>query len=334
MPLGRDAARALGIGNSTGLGMAPFLINHPGLLHNWIAARETAIARVRARKEATAEEAALFRAALGGARRTVDHWHTDSPLLTDRIAGLGRDLARIADAARDLSGPSPWDRLCRFADASLGTEAQECLASLILEPYPALVDDLCKRMADDAPAYRPIDGRMRAGEMRAMIEARYGWALGIDWGAPEALARVWYVSEEKLEPRLGERATEPLDAYEEPLAPGRDVARLFAALGKVAPATPLADVLREQPDLRHAARRVQATEGKDYAEIRDNTIGAALLPIDMLRAKLSFFGATGFDPRSDRWVRICMFAGAPYPDEIDRGNADLWVYPGLVEGRA
>ncbi len=26
----------LGIGNSTGLGMAPFLINHPSLVHSWI----------------------------------------------------------------------------------------------------------------------------------------------------------------------------------------------------------------------------------------------------------------------------------------------------------
>jgi hypothetical protein len=43
-----DLRRALGIGNATGLGMAPFLVNHPDLLNNWITARETAIARVRA----------------------------------------------------------------------------------------------------------------------------------------------------------------------------------------------------------------------------------------------------------------------------------------------
>ena len=32
----------LGIGNSTGLGMAPFLVSHPRLLNNWVHARETA----------------------------------------------------------------------------------------------------------------------------------------------------------------------------------------------------------------------------------------------------------------------------------------------------
>ena len=35
-------SRSLGIGNSTGLGMAPFIVNHPTLLNNWILARETA----------------------------------------------------------------------------------------------------------------------------------------------------------------------------------------------------------------------------------------------------------------------------------------------------
>ena len=39
--------RRIGVGNSTGLGMAPFLINHPSLVHSWINARETALARVR-----------------------------------------------------------------------------------------------------------------------------------------------------------------------------------------------------------------------------------------------------------------------------------------------
>ena len=42
-----DIALTLGIGNATGLGMAPFVVSHPELLHQWFAARETAISRVR-----------------------------------------------------------------------------------------------------------------------------------------------------------------------------------------------------------------------------------------------------------------------------------------------
>jgi hypothetical protein len=45
-----------------------------------------------------------------------------------------------------------------------------------------------------------------------------------------------------------------------------------------------------------------------------------MLPIDLLRCKLAFFGATRFDPRSDRWVRISLFQGAPYPDDLKPGD--------------
>ena len=41
--------------------------------------------------------------------------------------------------------------------------------------------------------------------------------------------------------------------------------------------------------------------------------------------KLSFFGALKFDPRSDKWLRICMFQGAPLPDEL-KNYDDQWVY--------
>ena len=48
--LNNDIARNLGIGNSTGLGMAPFIVNHPTLLHNWIFCREKALQDIRSIK--------------------------------------------------------------------------------------------------------------------------------------------------------------------------------------------------------------------------------------------------------------------------------------------
>ena len=62
-----------------------------------------------------------------------------------------------------------------------------------------------------------------------------------------------------------------------------------------------------------------------YSEIQDNTISKSLIPVDMLRLKLSFFGATRFDPRSDRWVRITMYQGAPLMKEINLSD-DTWSY--------
>jgi len=51
-----------------------------------------------------------------------------------------------------------------------------------------------------------------------------------------------------------------------------------------------------------------------YGEVQDNLIDQSMMPIDLLRCKLSFFGATHFDPRSDRWVRISLFKGQDYPN--------------------
>ena len=45
----------------------------------------------------------------------------------------------------------------------------------------------------------------------------------------------------------------------------------------------------------------------------------------MLRLKLSFFGAVKFDPRSDKWLRINMYQGAPLTHEMKTSN-DTWVY--------
>ena len=155
----------------------------------------------------------------------------------------------------------------------------------------------------------------------------YDWVNDVDWLASNADARAWYVSEEKLEPRLGERHSEPIDDYEQPLQPGRDAARMMTDLASWGDHLQLSDFLRSHPEHRHTARRLMMLEGSPYAEIRDNTIDATMLPIDLLRSKLSFFGATHFDPRSDRWVRINMFRGAPFPHELATADPDAWTYP-------
>lgn len=321
-------ARRLGIGNSTGLGMAPFLVNHPMLVNNWILVRETALARVRALPSATASEIALFRDLLTRSAKAVQRWQTEHPIQLARLADLRADLARLLPhVAEALDADHPWDKLLTWAEGSLSLEGQELLVSLMLEPYGDIIDGLGPCMAAVEQAGFRINGSMPLHQVKTLIEQQFPWALETDWTAPEATARAWYVSEEKLEPRLGQRHEEPIAPYEQPLAPGRDAALLHADMGDWPGDTPLAVFLLKHPEHRHSARRVQIAAKAPYGEIRDNTIGADMLPIDMLRAKLSFFGATSFDPRSDRWIRITMFAGAPYPPELTEDNADFWVYP-------
>jgi len=83
--------------------------------------------------------------------------------------------------------------------------------------------------------------------------------------------------------------------------------------------------LKDNSDLRHVVRRAFIIEKFPYSEIQDNTISENVVPIDMLRLKLSFFGALKFDPKSDKWLRICMFQGAPLPAELKNFD-EQWVY--------
>lgn len=332
VPLARGLRRSLGVGNSTGLGMAPFLVTHAALVDRWIAARETALARVRSVPVASREEIAVFRDMLARGHRQMDEWVAEDVVQMERIEGLRRDLARLAAHVdgSDLSAPFALDRLYRFAEEKLGLEAQEFLVTLLLEPYGSLVDDLADAMACDEAETFPIDGAATLASLAAAIEASYGYALAVDFSEPEASARFWYVSEEKLEPRLGERGCDDGADLEQPLAVARDVKALRDALHGYAPDTRVAAFLLEKPEFRHVVRRVQVSSRCRYAEIRDNLTGASLRPINLLRCKLSFFGASGFDPRSDRWVRIALYRHAPLPDELHELHPDDWAIPPSV----
>ncbi|MCU4653407.1 hypothetical protein N8I71_11220 [Roseibacterium sp. SDUM158016] len=319
--------RSLGIGNATGLGMAPFLVNHPDLLHAWIAARETALGRVRDLPVASADSRAAFSRALAGAQEAALRWRTRDPVQAAKWDGLRRDMARLSSHVADgaLAGAAPWDALWRWAEDSLGLEGQEMCLSLMLEPHGELVDDLADTMGADEIAGFAIDGAIPLSLLREMLSDGFGWALGTDYAAAEASARFWYVSEAKLEPRLGERYAEPGAELEQPL----DIARAAAALKRDldgAGEASVAGFLAAYPRHRRIVRRVQALDRAPYREIRDNLLSADMRPIDMLRCKLAFFGATNFDPRSDRWLRITMYQGAPYPDELHAIPADGWLH--------
>ena len=298
--------------------MAPFLINHPALLNNWMAAREEAIARVRALPSAEAEAIETFKRHFERSRFNVSQWQSEHPIQIEKLKSLAADLEQMARyiERESLTDDHPWDRFYRWAEDRLSLEGQEQLVSLLLEPYGELVDGLAQCMDADEHLSFFVDGAMPQARLREIIERKCQWAIEVDYDDPANRARFWYTSAEKLEPRVGERFEEPGAEYELPLAVGQDIKRLHTSLVDVEPNATTADFLLAHPEHRHTVRRVQNLATHPYAEIQDNLIAADMLPIDILRCKLSFFGATKFDPRSDRWVRICMYQDAPFPHEL------------------
>ncbi|MYI68970.1 MAG: hypothetical protein F4103_09620, partial [Boseongicola sp. SB0673_bin_14] len=95
VPLDRGTARKLGIGNATGLGMAPFIVNHAALFNNWIAAREEAIRRVRSVPTATEAELALFLDRLRRSEVMVREWRSGHSAQQARVERLQMDLQLI-----------------------------------------------------------------------------------------------------------------------------------------------------------------------------------------------------------------------------------------------
>lgn len=315
----RSLRRRLGVGNATGLGMAPFVVRHPVLLNNWMMAREEALARVRAQSSVAPAAQAGMRTALANAIENATLWRSEHPIQIKKLDALRSDLATIdghLDTNWDRAAPYPWDSLWRWGERFLSMEGQEQLLAVMLEPHGALVDGLSDCMDADEDAYFAIDGAMPLIRLRAILDERYDWALKVDYTAAAAQARFWYVSEEKLEPRLGHRGADAGAEREQPLAIGRAAALLSQELHKWSGAPIVAAFLLAHPEHRLMVRRVQIAVRHPFAEVQDNLIDSGILPIDLLRCKLSFFGATRFDPRSDLWVRISLFQGMPFPDEM------------------
>ncbi len=331
-PLDRVLKRSLGIGNATGLGMAPFLVGHPRLINQWFLARETAIARVRALPRAEPGRLARFAAVLERARRHVDQWSTGDARLAVRLEHLRAELALLASGlganGTALSRRArPWAWLMdSVGEGSL--ELQELVASLALEPHGDLIDDLEATTKTDED--ETTDPGMSVACLARAIEDAYGWALGIDFETRESQHLFWYASQDKIEPRLGERWEEPGAELEARIGVARDVQALHrdaTAAALTAPAISVAEFLMDRPHHRHWVKRVHSLVGLPYAEIRDNLLARDCMPIDILRCKLAFFGAAKFDPKSDRWVRITLFQGAPLADELASEDGDDWAFP-------
>ena len=322
--------QSLGIGNATGLGMAPFLVNHPKLVHQWVSAKENAFARVRGLKNVSRDSMQSFENLLEKVRIHISQWQVDDELQTRKIQQLKQELETLCKEFEKRLAQNPeflWDQLLKFAQSHFSLEGQELTVSMMIEPHGDLVDELAENM--HASEEMKIQPRMSLEKLKLLIEDHYQWALEIDFSQSANRKQFWYYSEDKVEPRLGDRFQEPGEELEMPLAVARDVSELYGTLEKKPEDQSTAEFLMEHPEFRRTVRRVQSLHSFPYAEIRDNLIGENVKPIDLLRFKLAFFGATKFDPKSDLWTRITMFQGAPMPEELTTCDPDAWAFPVL-----
>ena len=321
-----DIARNLGIGNSTGLGMAPFIVNHPALLNQWIIAKEKALKAIRSISSVSQKDKDILQSYLSIIRENIKFWKTESDFQKKKNNQLLKDLSIFQKFYSTFPlNKFFWNSIYEWTEANTQSECCEFIISLMMEVYPDIVEPLSFEMSINEDEYFDIDTSRTIKEVCQLIEDQYTWLLDINFDDKENILNFWYYSKNKQEPRMSDRFTEEGSDLELPLAIARDVSALYDDLKSCNLEKDLGYYLLKNQEYRHILRRVLICEKLPYSEIQDNTISKTLIPVDMLRLKLSFFGATRFDPRSDRWVRITMYQGAPLMREISKSD-DTWSY--------
>ncbi|MDB9831587.1 hypothetical protein OAC19_00725 [Candidatus Pelagibacter sp.] len=323
-----EICRNLGIGNSTGLGMAPFIVNHPTLLNNWISARETSLKKIREIKNVSKEEIELFLDCLKKSIKNVTSWNTESKYQIIKIKSLLSDLNKFIthlDKEFNFKQDFSFNEMYLHLEKNYCEECIEYVVSMMMEPFNDIVTPLIQEMSSEEGKYFNIPTDRTVAELKTILENKYSEILDIDFSKKVNNLNFWFISKNKEEPRLANRFDESGADLEQPLAIARDIKKLYDLLLISKNSWTIAKFLSNNNELRHAVRRAFIIEKFPYSEIQDNTIGHEIIPIDMLRLKLSFFGALKFDPRSDKWLRICMFQGAPLPEQL-KNYDEYWVY--------
>ena len=320
-----------GIGNSTGLGMAPFLVNHPSLLHSWILAKELILAEVLNFKDINNSQNNRFFELLKRAYKHINEWDVEDKIQSKRIKILQNEINSLLQNLTEKKPPNQYPFKYIFNKTNnLSIEAQELIASILIEFAPDNFNGIEECLAN--PNDPKMIGSMLVSELSQIIKKDYDWVFELNLKKESSNTYFWYVSQEKLEPRLGNRYKEDGSELEMPFNIPLYVQKLKKLLDKYPYKNDtIANFLLKNPSQRYIIRRIQNTAKYPYSEIRNNLVDKNCRPIDMLRCKLAFFGASKFDPKSDRWTRITLFQGAPIASEFISGNKnyDDWSFATL-----
>ena len=325
--LNKNIKQHLGIGNSTGLGMAPFIVKHPKLIHKWMDQYTKSLNRILKKslnKKKLSEYIDLLNKALCYLNEVVTYDEFQIKKNTKTI----NDLKHFISYAKTINNKNIndliWSKLINFADNDCNFDTQEIAKVQLLELYPDESELLAEDMSDIEEMQ--ISESKQLEDLKLLIEKKYFWALDINFAEKNNDFLFWYISATKLEPRLGERYNEEGSKLEQNLGIAKMVKDLYENIKTEDLKIFVAEFLLIKPEFRGIIRRIQSLEKFQFAEIKDNILSKKTMPIDMLRFKLSFFGANRYDPKSDRWLRVSFFSGAPYLSNLTKQNVDDWGF--------
>ena len=323
--LDRKIKQHLGIGNSTGLGMAPFIIKHPKLINKWMKQYTKTLEEI-SQIELDNIIFEKYKKLLNKALNYLEEVNTSDEFQINKNKLTTEDLKKYIFYINDLdlSQKFKWLDILDYCDSNFNNDTQEIARVQLIELYPQISEELAEDMADEE--IMEIDGNQSIGDLKKIINDKYSWIKDIDFNNKNSNYLFWYVSAAKLEPRLGERYNEQGSELEQNLGIAKMVNDLFKEIKNVDENQLICEFLLTHPEYRGIVKRIQSLKNYPYSEVQDNVLDKKTIPIDMLRFKLSFFGANRYDPKSDRWLRVSFFSGAPYLSDLNNKNVDEWGF--------
>jgi len=198
--LDENICKNLGIGNSTGLGMAPFIVNHPTLLNNWILSRETALKKIREIKTVKNEDIELFKDCVKRSLTNITSWNTDSEYQQKKIKLLLKDVEKFInhiDKSFDFRIDYPFNEIYFWLEQNTCEECIEYVVSIMMEPYSDITDTLVSNMSSDEDKYFNIPSNRTVQELKDIIETRYPNILDINFDKKENNQNFWFISKIK-----------------------------------------------------------------------------------------------------------------------------------------
>lgn len=327
--LDRRLKRYLGVGNSAGLGLIPFVTNHPLVVNQWCEVHEQAIAEALARDPVKGNAAARFMACLDRACAYFGAEERDGNGIFADYAVLLGDLRATLTAVRFMlsssdSEATSWRQvLAQATPATAHAETVELLYGIVLELYPDIVEQHERRLQVEGGL--ALEPDMKMSVLHGILRRDYGWVLERN---AEPCERFWYYPQESpYEPRRGVRGTvQGLDVATSMDVPLMVVA-LDVALRTIRSDAPVAELLAARPDLAAIVMRVQSLQHAPYAELRMNSLTGTFQPFAACRFVLAFYGMEKYDPRLPRSTKGALMQGAPLCDELGRNVSGDWPFP-------
>ena len=323
--LERKIKQHLGIGNSTGLGMAPFIIKHPKLINKWMSQYTKTLEKI-VDIDLDIEAFEKYKILLNKALNYLQEVNTSDEFQINKNKFTTDDLKKyiLHCYQLDFSQNFKWLDILDYCDSNFNYDTQEIARVQLIELFPKISEELAEDMSDDE--IMDINGNQTIGELKKIINNKYSWVKKIDFNNKESNYLFWYVSAAKLEPRLGERFNEKGSELEQHLGIAKMVNDLIKKIKNLNDNKLTCEFLIENPEFRGIIKRIQSLKDYPFSEVEDNVLDKKTIPIDMLRFKLSFFGANRYDPKSDRWLRVSFFSGAPYLSDLNSTNVDEWGF--------